>query len=323
MFIVCFNHLLYPGKIITLNEVLEPYYISVSSDRIYIAERTSVIIYSIKDFTFIKRAGRRGVGPGEFQVIMGITSGPGYVTVSGPGRICFFNSNGDNLRELKSTTFSTYFAPIGDKFVSSDTLDVNKIGYYTINIFDSKLTKGKELCRYKRMMQRSGSFNPIKTGSDFFVSENIIFINGEDDHIHCYNENGEKIRSIKIDSKYVKITGEFKKRYINYLKNHRKLKIVYEMYKNRIRFPGYFPLIKYFRVADKRIYVITHQKKDHRHECLVLNFMGKVLYKTFLTIRFKSLDSPYPFDIKNNKFYQIVEDDEEETNRLYIDEIAE
>lgn len=322
LFIYDLQLFVFPVKAIPLKEVFNPSYIAVSSDRIYIAERYSVHIYNRGNFDLIKTAGRKGAGPGEFRLIMDITAGNGYVAVSDPGRIIYFSSNGDYLREIKPAAFYHTIVPYGEKCIARSMVKEGKISYHTISIIDPIETSKLEIYRYKGILQSTGNFTPIRPGVNVDVMENQIFVSGLDDQIHLYNEKGERVRSIGINTKPVKISAKFKKEYANYLKNHRKLNYLYKMNKNKMDFPENFPKIRYLRVADNHIYVVTYSQANKKHECIVMSLRGKILKKTFLPIKFKNLTSPYPFDINNGTFYQVIEGEgNDEASSLLITNI--
>jgi len=320
LFVLCGGPFLWSGtwKNITLPEVLMPRYIAVSGNRIYIAEKTSIHIYSKKDLVYIKKAGRQGEGPGEFRLIMGLTAGDNYVSGSDPARILFFSPNGEYIRELKSTAFCTHFAPLGRISVGSDAIDENNVGYYTINLFDRHLEKGMELFRFERIMQTKSHFNPLKKQSSFYVSNEKVFLNDSNRQIFCFNSNGKKINTITLKEPPLTVAKEFKTNFMDYLKNHKRLNVMYEMFKNSTQFPKYFPIIQFFRVDATHIYVITYQQKNRDYRCVILDHQGKLLKKTFLPVRFKDIRTPFPFDIKNNVFYQVLEDEQSEETTLAV-----
>jgi hypothetical protein len=320
LFVLCGGPFLWSGtgKKITLPEVLRPRYIVVSNNRIYIAEKTTIHIYSQKDFVYIKKAGRQGEGPGEFRLIMGLTAGDNYVSGSDPARILFFSPNGEYIRELKSTAFCTHFAPLGRIFVGSDAIDENNVGYYTINLFGRHLKKGVELFRFQRILQSKGHFNPLKKQTSFYASDKTVFLNDSDRQIFCFNPSGKKINTITIKEPPLTVAKEFKSNFLDYLKNHKRLNVMYDMFKKNIQFPQYFPIIQFFRVDAEHIYVITYQQKNRDYRCVILDHQGRLLKKTYLPVRFKDIRTPFPFDIKNNVFYQVFEDEKSEETCLAV-----
>lgn len=315
-------HPIYPKNAITLKEVFDPRRISVNDERIFIAERFSIHIYKRKDFTFVKTFGRRGEGPGEYRVILKLISGPGYVGVSGFGTIHFFSANGDFIRRVKSPASSfKRLTPLGRKYVAENTVSENNRMYYTINLIEADLKTSSELYRYLGVFDSPGGFNPIEPDASFYISGNMIYIKGIDSRIHSFNEHGKKIKVIKLDTSPVKVPEQFKKDVKNYLKSHKRLNFVYKMYKNNFDFPDHYPLIRFMRVADGKIYVITYRSKNQKYECIAMSLEGNVLRRAYLPIHFKTILNHYPFDIKDDILYQAVEDEDDEAIKLHVTEI--
>lgn len=313
---------LYPQKTVTLKEIFKPSVISVSSSRIYIVQKNSIYIYSREDYKFIKIFGRKGEGPGEYRGIMKLITTPEHVIVSGYRKMHFFSADGKYLRQIKSMVWSFGgIIPFGRKFVCVARIEEDKKSYNIFKLINPDLKSSQELYRYQGLFDTPGGFNPIEAYGEFYTSKKMILIKAVDDKIYCFNENGKKIRTITLDTRPVKVTNTFAENYKSYLKNHKKLNVIYKMYKNMFEFPDHFPLIRYMRVADEKIYVITRHQKNQEHECIVLNLEGIVLRKVFLPFHFKSIGSEWPFDIKNDTLYQAVEDEGDEAIKLHITEI--
>jgi hypothetical protein len=304
---------------IILKEISKPSSIAADNDQLYAAERTSIYIYSLKNFKLLKKFGQHGSGPGEFRIITGILPDKSRLVVNSIGIIYFFSKNGEYINERKTTAFfSERLLPFGEGFVGSSSIDEGKVGYYTINLFDSNMEKGKELYRYERILQSSGPVNPIARGAQFYVDDDKIFIDDRDETIHCFDKFGKKIRSLKLDIEKVEISDEFKKRYTDYLKNHRRLKVFYQMFKNKIKYPAYFPGIRFYNVEDGKIYTATYHESAGKAELLVLDFKGNVLKKSLIPIATRKIIEPYPYTIKGDIFYQLVENIEDEVWILNI-----
>ncbi len=52
------------------------------------------------------------------------------------------------------------------------------------------------------------------------------------------------------------------------MKADKRQKIIYEMFRDRLELPVFFPLIRFFMVDDECIYVISYEQKDHLHKCV-------------------------------------------------------
>lgn len=306
---------------IVLKEVFNPLELCVSDHRIYVAEKYSVHIYKKKEFNYITTFGSKGEGPGEIRLVTGLASGTEKVTVSSGGSIHIFSPNGEYIKSHRSSDICWHYAPIGNKFIGTKSFMIDKTKYKSIIFLDSNFNKEKEIYRYKRAMQNFGKFNILNADIRFYVSGNRIFINGSDDRIHVFNENGEKIKTITPDVEREKVTSEFKTNFINAYKSDKKLSIAYEMYKSAIEFSEYFPSIQYYRVSGDRVYIITYKQKQENYLCVVMDVSGKTLKKVFVPLHFKKVQKPYPFDVHNGILYQAVEGEDDEPAELHMTKI--
>jgi hypothetical protein len=149
-----------------------------------------------------------------------------------------------------------------------------------------------------------------------------MFYRGDDQKIYAFDENGKQIYSITPEYEKVKFTGEWEKKYINFLKTDPRYKYVYQQDKNRIKFPGYFPPIRDLLAADKRIYVITFYSKEDKKECYIYDSAeGKFIKKAFIPLAEKNVQELYPYTIKNGKVYQLMENLDEEKWELHVNDI--
>jgi len=306
---------------VTLEKLYNPMYLSVSCDYIYVAEKYSVHIYGKRDFKHINSFGRKGEGPGEFLLVMDLTSGDDWVAVSDAGKIQIFSSKGKFIKSLKSSPTALRFTPIGNKFLGWGPLTIDGVGYFVISFYDENLKKEEEVYRYTRPGQGSSKFNILSSDVEFRVSGDRVFINGKDDLIHCYDGNGKEINTLSLDIERLKVSPEFKADYINSMKSNEKTSMIYEMYKSSLEFPEYFPLISYFRVSDNKIYVLSLRQKAESYLCNVLDFSGKILKKALVQFHFKDIQNAYPFDINDGILYQAIEDEDDGPAHLRITEI--
>ncbi|MGD2085254.1 MAG: hypothetical protein PVH61_03635 [Candidatus Aminicenantes bacterium] len=130
------------------------------------------------------------------------------------------------------------------------------------------------------------------------------------------------------------MTEADKKRYLDYFKTSRVFGKAYDQMKSRLEFPSYFPALQTFAVADGKIYAVTYGKKNGKTEVLVLDLKGKLLKTVFLPLHQRDDElamtlenrvarqvTNSTFAIKNGKFYQVLENQNEESWELHIHEI--
>lgn len=294
-----------------LEESMKPLFIAVNDTYCFIGERFSIFQYSLKDFKLIKKFGGKGQGPGEFPVILDIHTTPRHLIISSLSRVYIYSKDGEFISEKKTRAWSTRFDMAGGQFLGMDSIEENKTGYDTINLLNGNLDKEKELYRYKKALQSSGSINPLAPDPYFgFIGEKIL-ISTKDDRILLFNNKGVKEGEIKLNLEKQPVHSKFKKSYHDSFKKNPRRRMLYKMIKNRIVMPEFFPGIQFTRVDSNLIYIVTFQQKDKKYLCLVLKSNGKELKRAWIPLPPVGSFS-HPFTFYKGSYYRLKDDLERE-----------
>jgi hypothetical protein len=317
IFVIFLAGTIFPAKIVPMDEVLKPFAISIYEDRILIREGAKIYIYSLKDFSLIKKFGKRGEGPGEFKLNRGgqlrITIQSGNIIVSSFHRVSYFDMDGKYIKERNFKLGEVY--PIGKNFVGRKEFMENGKSYTFVVLYNSDMEEIKVLFRYEDLVQEGGPIILGKPQLEFIVTKNRVFIYAEKDFIiRVFDENGNNISIIRRDYQLIEINDTDKKNW------HDELRRRYSFYpriKHRIKFATHFPAVRYVVYDDtqKKIYAITGKKENKKTECFIFDHKGKFLKRTLLELK----SGKYTFH--QGKLYQLVENDENEKYELRISEI--
>ena len=316
-------------KVATLTEVMKPGTLVIDDNQFYVTEKTTVFIYSLSDFKFKKKFGKDGEGPQEFKVrgagTVEVIPQPDYLQINSERKVSFFTKDGSFQREIKGTSLIGIYRPLGKQFVGygyARNKEEQK-DYFTFNIYDSNLKKVKEIHREDRGVVRGGKINAVAATSIpiLHTFKNKTYVNNIGGQILTFDENGKKLITFNTKSEKDKVTDARKEKYINFFKTDPRTRGQYEALKNRIEFPEYFPMIRDYRIADDKIYVLTYTEKGDNKELLIFDLKGKLIKKVMYPFLEINVLEIFPFDIKNGKLYQIIENEDEEEWELHISEI--
>jgi hypothetical protein len=74
------------------------------------------------------------------------------------------------------------------------------------------------------------------------------------------------------------------------------------------------------RISDGKIYVVTYQKEKEKAltKTLIFDLKGKLMKTVSLLLEAMDIKALYPFTIKKDKLYQLVEDADGENWNLQI-----
>jgi hypothetical protein len=318
-------------KAASFAELNRPFLIHADETQLYIADGPNVFIYSLHDYNLVKQFGRRGEGPKEFKVNPNRSGGSvvtflqsDHIFINSIGKVSKFSKNGEYIEEVPTGSVNSRFQPLGDKFVGEGSDRDGNTLYLTRDIYNSHFKKVKEIYKQKGFYQPQGDLNPFYLiGPITYVYDKKIYIISEMMEIYVFDESGEKLYSIKPEYEKLPITGDYKKNFHNWFKNFLPLREFYFGLKDRLEFPTYFPAIRFFHVVDNKVYILTYKKIGEKSEFLIYHPNGKFLKRIMVALveRDDFVFLYYPYTIKNNKLYQLVENLDEEEWELYVTEI--
>ena len=324
---------IYAKKVGVITGVDNPFLMEVKDQQIYLVERTNIYIYSLNDLKLKKMFGREGEGPGEFRVRSTTNMGsviidvyPEYILVNSLGKISFFTREGEYIKEIKARQTYGGFKPLGNKFIGYGSVTENNRDYRTVKIYDPELKESKEIFREDFFYSLSGQyFKPLHlVGPLFYVCNEKIFIEKDKDSVSLFENNGKFLYSLDINKGYkkVKLTPADEKKYLDYYKKEPAFKQYFEIIRMLIKFPEYFPGIRFFHVEDQKIYIIRWTGKEDKSEIDVFDLKGKLLKKALVPFFEKDAMMPYAYSINHGRLYQLVEnEDNEEKWDFYVTEI--
>lgn len=314
-------------EIIPLHEIVNAERMLLDENQMYISGDENIYIYSLGNFKLTNKFGKMGGGPGEFiiqpPVPLIINLSKDNILASSRGKISLFTKSGKFLKDIKTEASLVFFQKsLGDKFAGFGITrgEDNKF-YRTINIYSSMMKKIKELCRILHDFQAPGQGYNVFVPWAYTTHNKLVYIPWRTEFcIDIFDYNGNYLRSIKIPYKNIKVTGTIKNQFENDLKADPNSQQFFERMKP-FHYPKYFPAILDIRVTDTHIYVFTYKNHHNKNECYVFGHNGNLISKTLVPLKKIDINSHYPFAIKDDKVFQIVETDDLEGWELHINRI--
>lgn len=329
LLLMVFSMVSYGKKLATLPGLFKPYFIIMDNEQLYVCDGAVVSIYSLKDFSLAAKFGKEGEGPEEFKLSAsknGLFIHPhtDYLLISSVNKVSFYTKEGKFIKEMRvgSNQAAGNYQTIGNKFAGVDfTVGGDLSMVFTINLFDDKFTKIKEI--YKRDFMTRGSMTFPMVVPIFFVEDNkIIAPVDEAFALNIFDADGNKISGIHRDYKRLKVKEDYKKGVHQFFKTDPGTKQVYEaFFKKLLKFTDYFPAIQNFIADQGKIYIQTYLKEDGKYEYFIYDLKGKFLKRLFLPVAYMNGLMPSPFTIENHTLYQLIENEDEEEWELHAVEI--
>ena len=312
-------------RVIDLPDLLNPHLIKVSRKLIFIADGTHVYIYSLSDFHLIKKFGRAGEGPGELKsYISDLEAGSDFILVNSIGRLSWFNHRGEFIKQKNDTALGVNYRILGNGFVGMRMKREKKGIFFSVNIFDSELNILCEIYDYRHpFFNPERKINPVNLRVlSYTVYGNQIYLCSADGVIQVFDPRGNILYSATPKISPVELTPELREKYLEFWKSD--LKAEYEVLHERFDFQDFFPLIKDFRVAGGRIYVITYREKGRMNEMFILDLLGNQIAKTWVELADVNMLLPHLFNyytIQDKMIYKLVDNPDREIWQLRVFEL--
>jgi hypothetical protein len=320
------------SKLASLPEVEKPAIILVKNGRLFVADWTVKLhLYSMKDFSYVKQISRKGEGPGELKYVPRFTLHHDYIFLYSSNKCVYFSRNGDYDREfiIKNIRLNDVF-PVKENFVGlkPGMNKKNDNSYSDISIYT--YTKDKEFKFKKVVYYLERPPQKIRGGKkDYVVINDYLGIIVHDDKIFVgdstrglfvavFDANGKEINRVNIlEIDKTKLTEQYKKEFMERVKRNPSYNILKSMY--NIIIPEYFPLFYRFAVDNGKVYFLTYLSKNDKREMIIVDLKSKIFKRVF--VPWVDNDARINFSIENDKFYYIMENEEEEVWELHMVEI--
>jgi len=313
------------GEIYELPDLEDPHLFTIDKDDIYISERSRVYIYKYPD-KLVRVFGKKGEGPGEFREFFdqGLTITPfkGDLCIDSNGRVSYFKKDGTFIKEIKTGSGHVY-TPVGNNFVAIRWGVIDNFSYNRIILKSRDMKMIKVLQKKKNWYQEGKDINPVDVRNPrYTVMNDRIYAEAPDGGIHIFDASGNLLGIAKKDYTEVKVLEKDKEMYHEYYRIHKYYRERYHQLKHLIKFPKNYPPVKFFDSADGLLYVMTHVRKSGKNEIYIYDGEGKFQRKVFVKMRDINKQEVYPrIRIANNRIYQLLDDQDEETWQLHVTEI--
>lgn len=326
-------------RIFVLPEVDRPRQVVVEKGRVYLVDSKNIAVYNLSNGSFLKKIGKLGQGPGEFN------RGPRRLSIVGDRIIVkdvvsfeAFSLEGIHKGWVKQpVTIAVYpFLPVGRNFVGFPMLrdEDGSLIAPSGHIWDSNLNLKRkffgELPAFPPAPPPPGSPQSrgrsdkllIREYGDYTVYEAQIFVadSSKGFSISVFDENGIFLYEINHSFDKNRVPKSFIDDVVKKWKTSKDWKTHY-FYLNPV-VPKYFPAFIDFKIDNDQIYVLTAAKKNDLYEIIVMDLEGKVLGREFRFPLQPYFETPFfngfKYDIEGDKLIWFEYNDIKEVYELHI-----
>ncbi len=275
----------------------------------------------MKDFKLVKKFGKAGEGPQEFNRFAAITPLKDKLLINSMNKLSYFTKDGKYIREIKTKGgFAFLYLPLGDKYVGRGIGNKDNTRYVSINLYDKNLNKIDTLLNQEDDNQfAKGSLKILNSSLNYMTfNDKLYLVNGSDFEVKVYDSSAKEIMTIKRDYKREKFTEENKQAVFDVIKNSPQQKQFFDVIKKMAVFPKEWPAIASVFERDNIIYVSTFKSSDKtKYEFFLFDANGKFIHSMYIPLKFQTALQPYPMSIKNGNLYQLIENEDDEEWELH------
>jgi hypothetical protein len=316
----------------------------VDKDRLFIRDEGFIFIYSLSDFSLIKKFGRQGQGPGEFQTYPFLIITGDEIFIGERTKIMRFSRNGDFLAETKlSYSYSGFYPlmPVGDNYVGFPLSRVDNSGRLIGNIYSGEFEQMREF--YGTIPFRIPPPPPPKPGSktapavinqdfevirdyvSYEVSEDKIFIadTRKGFFIAVFDSRGQPLYEIDLPYEETKVPKQFKDAFYDRVRQSDHAEELFR--RNNYLFRKVFPAFGEFQINDGKIYVTSSIHEENLYEIVVLDLQGGILKrslslpsKLYLRALHNNMMGTRVYAIHDSKIYSLDYNENEDMYELFI-----
>ena len=308
---------LFGERITTFPQLNKPELIKVGENLICINEGAAVFLYDLDNFKLIKKFGKKGEGPGEFPSDLIINILKEKITIESRGKILFYSLKGDFIEEKRLLPKYRRLKLLGSRYFASSGSTNNGVYHNVVKILDTDFNEVKTFYQDEAGYRREKQVTNYASAWVFDVGENKFFIVGSSDFkIDVFNKDGDSLHTISPTYERVKVSQEFIDAWFNRIKRRHGMNRYY-LAKKRVRFPEFFPAILDLIVDNGHLYVITYRRREGESEFFIFDLEGKLVKKTFLPLKNYDGVVLFPYTVKNNYLYQLIENEDTEDWELH------
>jgi len=329
----------------SLDGVLKPSIIDIHGGRLFVMDTEQVRVYSMKDLSLLQSFGKRGEGPAEYKIVVGLPlrleAFKDIVVVESIDKLSYFTHDGKYLSEQRKLPQLLMINRIGDNFIGRRIIQPpdGSLSTTSLYIYDKEFKELKQLHQQPFLQQGAFPNLRLNLGKDFLlyqIADNKIFVEKSADEflIDVYDFTGKKLYQIKKNEKKLPVTLKDKNYLIKDLEMDPQIQVQIkqlgvkwnEFSRNfKFEFPEYYPAVKTMDIDNNKIYIKTFRNKDKKEEMIVMDLKGKILLRTFMEPTVKEWVMALMLGVRletihNDKVYYIQENEDEEWE-LFVQKI--
>jgi len=275
----------------------DPTSITVDGSDIFITEKESVSIYSLEDYSLVRRFGKAGDKPGEFSLLPHLTAYPDFLLIGNMGKLSFFTRTGDFIRDIRIPFryFYMYFPmlPVEENYIGCN-IAKNQEGkfVYSAVIYDSDFNLIREFYqggppqllpppKPGTALSEKVLFEPIFDCLDIAFHNNRIYVadTRKGFHIEVFDKNGDRLKIIQRDFEKIPVPESWVDEYKQNIRSAPDREILLQRFD--LKFRKFCPAFYSFKVRENKMFFTTYKQKNGLFEIIEMSLEGDIHKRSY------------------------------------------
>lgn len=278
MVLLFIPYLILPKEVILMPEIIDPVRIELTKNYLYVIEKPGLLIYSLKNYKFFKRIGKKGNGPGEFKRMPSLAILSDSILLYSLNKVAFFSFDGIYKSEkiLKFFLYDISYLTTG--YVAEIHNSNRKLRTHSkdICLFDKEFNFSKILLSGPSKILGRPDKKFAKNYINHYIRHQVykdrIYVSDtrKGFYFEVFNNQGNKLYII--DKKYKKypVTQGYKDNALEKSSKYSRRRIKWV-------FPKYHPAFRFFKINNEKITVMKPAIKEIEKPIVQLDLKGNKL----------------------------------------------
>ncbi len=308
----------------TLPAGMDPDSVDFSASELYVLETGKIFVFSLSDISLNRSFGGSGRGKGQLwprhNWDQTVRLASGRVLAEDNNKIIIFSPEGKLIDEKRKPADSTWFVPLGDKFVAKNLVISGDppLQYIRIVLYDGQMKEIKELYRQPWFQQQEPPGFTTELPGDllhFAVVQDKICIEESPGgfRIEVFDSHGQRISLIEKPALKVAMTDEDREREMAKVRGEKRVDAMIERTGSweklrqswRITFPAFKPVIREVQALRDGLLVRTSELHGENVKYLWLDLNGNIREELFLP---SGTDAETEARVCGTSFLKMVDD---------------
>jgi len=310
-------------KIGVLPAGTSPDSVDFSATELYVLDKGTISVFSLPDVVLKRSFGGSGRGEGKLwprhNWDQTVRLAAGKVLAEDNNKIIFFSPGGEFLGEKKKPSETTWFIPLGDRFVAKNLAITGKPPLQEIRLvlYDAQLNEVKELYRQKWFQQQDPPTFTTELSGDllhFAVVEDKICVeeSSKGFFIEIFDPAGGRVSAIEKPFSKIPLTAADRDREMALVRGEKRVAAMiarsgsWEKLREiwRITFPEFKPAIREIQAYGEELLVRTSEQKGENGKYLLMDLQGRIRKEIFLPI---GTDAETEARLCGTSFFKLVD----------------